>query len=245
MRITRGHVAALAVVALVGAAVAAYHYGRSVWFPPYRELTGLRSISDVLDRYGASAAARLAPFFEKAGLTYPPREAVLLAMKKERRLDLWARNDGAFTYVRSYPILGASGKSGPKLREGDRQVPEGFYRVVGLNPNSAFHLSLKLNFPNAFDRRQAERDGRSNPGTDIFIHGKSASIGCLAMGDTAIEELFVLVARVGGSNTRVVIAPHDPRSRPLRAAGDGLPVWTRGLYTEIAAEFRKFRSVRD
>ena len=245
MRITRGHVSIFAAALIVGLALAVYHYGRDLWGPPYRDITGKRSVADVLDRYGEAAAARIAPHFRRAGLTFPPREVVLLAMKKERRLDLWARNDGAYAFVRSYEVQGASGIAGPKLREGDRQVPEGLYRVVGLNPNSAFHLSLKLNYPNAFDRRQAERDGRSNPGSDIFIHGKSASIGCLAMGDRAIEELFVLAARIGGSNMRVVIAPHDPRSRPLRASGDKLPAWTGGLYTRIAAEFGKYRSIRD
>lgn len=245
MRIARGYVIGLAAVLVFGGALALYQYGRSIWSPPYRQLTGHRSVADILDRYGDAAVARITPYFRKAGLNFPPREAVLLAMKKERRLDLWARNDGSFAFVRSYEIQGASGTGGPKLREGDKQVPEGVYRVVGLNPNSAFHLSLKLNYPNDFDRRQAERDGRSNPGSDIFIHGKAASIGCLAMGDRTIEELFVLAARIGGSNTRVVIAPHDPRSRPLRAAGNGLPAWTGGLYTEIAAEFRKYSLIRD
>jgi len=71
--------------------------------------------------------------------------------------------------VADYRITAASGTAGPKLREGDRQVPEGIYRIVGLNPNSRYHLSMKLDYPNAFDRHQAARDGRARPGSDIFI----------------------------------------------------------------------------
>ncbi|NJN46820.1 MAG: L,D-transpeptidase family protein [Candidatus Competibacteraceae bacterium] len=92
--------------------------------------------------------------------------------------------------IKHYPVLAASGTLGPKLCEGDRQVPEGIYRIKSLNPNSAYHLSLELDYPNAFDLRQAERDGRNNPGSAICIHGKAVSVGCLAMGDTAIEELY-------------------------------------------------------
>lgn len=161
-------------------------------------------------------------------------------MKEAKRLDLWARGDGGFVFVRSYAVRAASGKSGPKLREGDRQVPEGIYRVVGLNPNSSYHLSMKLNYPNAFDLRHATREWRSRPGSDIFIHGKALSVGCLAMGDPVIEELFVLAAAVGVSRIRVVIAPHDPRRRPLVAKGRSLPSWTPDLYAAITAEFAKF-----
>ena len=69
-----------------------------------------------------------------------------------------------------YPILAASGVLGPKLREGDKQVPEGIYGAEALNPNSKFHLSIRLNYPNTFDRRMAQSDGRTQLGGDIMIH---------------------------------------------------------------------------
>ncbi|MBS1214998.1 MAG: hypothetical protein H6R26_3615, partial [Proteobacteria bacterium] len=200
--------------------------------PRYIE-PGQRTVDDVLVDYGPYVRQQLEPYFESAGLTYPPREITLLALKQEKKLELWARNDGPFRLVRHYDIRAASGTSGPKLRQGDRQVPEGIYRIVGLNPNSNYHLSLKLNYPNEFDLYHAELEGRSSPGSDIFIHGKAVSIGCLAIGDEAIEQLFVLAARTGRENIKVVIAPRDPRVLPLNADDADLPEWAPELYAMI------------
>ena len=72
-------------------------------------------------------------------------------------------------------------------------MPEGVYRIVALNPNSSYHLSMKLDYPTEFDLSKARAEGRTRPGSDIFIHGKAVSIGCVAVGDDAIEEIFVLV----------------------------------------------------
>src|SRR5207244_3968581 len=118
---------------------------------------------------------------------YPPAELALLAFKQERLLEVYATDKkmGGFKFVQAYPILGASGELGPKLREGDGQVPEGLYAINFLNPNSLYHLSLRVSYPNDFDRAQAKRDGRQKLGGDIMIHGSFASIGCLAMGDEA------------------------------------------------------------
>jgi murein L,D-transpeptidase YafK len=191
-----------------------------------------RSVEEAAQLLGPDAVARLAPRFEQAGVTYPPRSAVLLAMKEEKQLELWAKDDDDYAYVHTYPILAASGKAGPKLREGDKQVPEGFYNVVGLNPNSSFHLSMKLDYPNEFDMHHAKLEGRDEPGSDIFIHGKAASIGCLAMGDSAIEELFALTYKIGTQNVSVIIAPRDPRKHRL-VATSSMPRWTAELYRQI------------
>ena len=78
----------------------------------------------------------------------------------------------------SIPVLGMSGKLGPKLGEGDRQVPEGIHRVESLNPNSLYHLALRVGYPNEEDRKHAAQEGRTNLGSDIMIHGKNSSIGC-------------------------------------------------------------------
>ena len=141
-------------------------------------------------------------------------------------------------FIRDYSIQAASGVSGPKLRQGDRQVPEGVYRIAGLNPNSHYHLSMKLNYPNEFDLYHADQEGRFDPGGDIFIHGKAVSIGCLAMGDEAIEELFVLAAQVGKENVKVVIAPRDPRTLPLDTDTEGMPEWAGELYDQISSELQ-------
>ncbi|RYF37241.1 MAG: hypothetical protein EOO38_26635, partial [Cytophagaceae bacterium] len=126
---------------------------------------------------------------------YPPRQVVLVFLKSEKTLSLFAAGAaGQPKAVKTYPVLAASGKPGPKLRDGDRQVPEGIYRIESLNPNSAYHLSLRLNYPNEDDLRYARLDRRTNLGGDIMIHGKRASIGCLAIGDESIEEIFTLAA---------------------------------------------------
>jgi murein L,D-transpeptidase YafK len=136
--------------------------------------------------------------------------------------------------------LKASGKLGPKLREGDRQVPEGLYRIESLNPNSRFHLSLRVNYPNAFDRDMAAREGRTNLGGDIMIHGSKVSIGCLAMGDTAAEDLFVLAAETGIDNISVILSPLDFRVRDFEGDFSTMPHWIPELYKRIRTELRKY-----
>lgn len=205
----------------------------SFYLPP----PGQWTVSDVLQVYGDNVKNKLGYYFKKAEVSYPPRQVTLVALKQEKKLELWARDKGEFRLIRDYFIMAASGDPGPKLRQGDRQVPEGVYRVTGLNPNSNYHLSMQLNYPNKFDLVHAEEDGRTDVGSDIFIHGKHASIGCLAMGDTAIRELFVLTAKVGVQNVKVVIAPHDPRAYPLMANPEEMPEWTSILYAMITHEF--------
>jgi hypothetical protein len=198
---------------------------------------GQRTVDDVLYSYAPNALYQLRPYFDKARVAYPPRDLTLIGLKEEKKLEVWARNSGgSFKFIRDYDIQAASGKTGPKLRQGDKQVPEGIYRIVRLNPNSNYHLSMKLDYPNEFDLFHAEREGRFEPGSDIFIHGDSVSAGCLAMGDAAIEELFVLAAHVGAENIKVIIAPHDPRNRPLDPDEPGLPSWTGELYQEISGQ---------
>ncbi len=127
----------------------------------------------------------------KAGLPYPPAEIFLRAFKREALLELWAREKpaDAFQLLVTYPVLAASGVPGPKRKEGDLQVPEGFYRIDHFNPESRFHLSLRINYPNAADRLVADPQ---RPGSDIYIHGGAQSIGCLPIGDPGIEELFLI-----------------------------------------------------
>lgn len=196
-----------------------------------------RTVADVVRRMGPAARERLRPHFRTARVPYPPRNVTLLALKEERTVELWAGEPGSLRLVRSYPVLAASGVSGPKLREGDLQVPEGIYRILWLNPNSSYHLSLKLDYPNAFDRRQARRELRTDLGGDIFIHGRSVSIGCIALGDSAIEELFVLAADVGLARIQVLIAPRDFRRAHGRA--DSHPAhapWVNDLYQTLREE---------
>ena len=98
-------------------------------------------------------------------------------------------------------MTGNSGSPGPKRKEGDLQIPEGVYQPLVLNPQSRFYLSIGLNYPNALDQKY----NTDNPGSDIYIHGGSATIGCVPIGDPAIEELFLAVEVVGLQQTMVYI----------------------------------------
>ena len=219
-----------------------HEYGRSIWYPVYLRIKGKRTVSDVIAEIDSAADARIKFYFSKAEVIYPPRQLALLIFKMERTVELWAEEKGRWVFIRSYPILGASGKGGPKLREGDWQVPEGIYKVIALNPNSSYHLSMKINYPNEYDRQKAVGDNRTNLGDDIFIHGKRASIGCVAIGDEAIEELFVLADKVGLPNVEVVISPNDIRKAlPLIEESPQI-LWLNELYGLIGEELKKFKN---
>ena len=193
------------------------------------------TLEERLAQIGPAARARMQPSFASSGLAYPPQRVLLLGLKSERRLEVYAGGaSGPLRRLRVYLVHAASGTLGPKLREGDRQVPEGFYRVAGLNPNSQYHVALRLDYPNAADRARARAEGRENLGGDIMIHGSNVSIGCLAMGDEVAEELFVLAADVSLERVRVVLSPIDFRRR--EPPSDRQAPWVLSLYGEIRRE---------
>lgn len=215
----------------------------SVWGPIRLFLLGLPSTGEVVRDLGPEVRPELESICQKFGISYPPKELTLIALKKEKVLEVWGRgegNGGQWKHLAQYRILGSSGKLGPKLREGDMQVPEGRYSVTSLNPNSNFHLSMKLNYPNRFDRKMAQQDGREDPGNNIFIHGSDASVGCLAMGNDGIEKLFVLVHDTGATNTDVIIAPYDlTESEKIQVPGSA-PQWTGQLYEKLRHDLEMY-----
>ena len=219
-----------AIVAVTGCSAAVHH----------RPAVGDQAIADRVAQYGPAARARLAPFFAAAGIGYPPQRFVLLGFKYERELQLLAADAGRpLTFIRSYPIQGMSGTLGPKLREGDRQVPEGVYTIVYLNPNSIAHVSLALSYPNAYDRARAADDGRDTLGGDIMIHGGSMSSGCLAIGDEAAEDLFVLAAESNWTDAVVVVSPVDFRRHGLPVGSRVQPPWVEDLYARLRDALEK------
>ena len=153
--------------------------------------------------------ADIQSMFAEAGVPYPPAEIYLRAFKLEAVLELWARGPEteSFTRIRFFPVVNKSGKPGPKREEGDRQIPEGFYVINRFNPLSKFHLSLGINYPNASDRIRTTNP--ENPGSDIFIHGKRRTVGCLPIGDSGIEVLYIVAddTRKNGRPIRVDIYP--------------------------------------
>jgi hypothetical protein len=208
-----------------------------------RMMTRSPALTRRLAEISPGASKRLAERFDAVGATWTPADIALVAIKDEKALELFARPDGGeWKFIHRYPVLAASGRSGPKLRQGDKQVPEGVYNISFLNPHSRYHVSLRVNYPNAFDRRMAALDGRSNLGGDIMIHGKAVSVGCLAVGDAAAEELFLLAANVGLPNIKLIIAPTDFRRRGLPTIEAGHPKWLPDLYTEVATAMAEFKA---
>lgn len=110
-------------------------------------------------------------------------------IKEDYKLELWVWQNGAWQLAKTYEIAGMSGDLGPKTAEGDCQAPEGFYmaRPRGMNPYSSYHLSFNIGYPNRYDKKL----GRT--GSLIMVHGSDVSIGCFAMTDPGIEEIYTLV----------------------------------------------------
>lgn len=204
-------------------------------------LSWQQAIARQAARFTPAEHQRLLPYFKRAGVVFPPKQIALLGFKAEQRLELWAQNSQHnWQFIKAYSLLAKSGELGPKMRMNDRQIPEGIYQINELNPYSQLHLSLRLNYPNAFDRYEARLDGRRALGNNIFIHGKAISAGCLAIGDKAIEELFVLVNQVGAEQVQVVIAPNDLRQQGPLTNMAREPRWLPRLYRKIANRLTQF-----
>ncbi len=197
----------LAVMVALGAALLTDH--RSTQTQPIREEA---KRSKVFDR------TQLVADLDRAGFAMGD-QAHIRIYKRERRLELWlsgAADEGRYRLFRNYEICSYSGTLGPKLKEGDRQAPEGFYRVAlsQLNPNSRHHLSFNLGFPNAYDR-QLERTGSA-----LMVHGGCSSIGCYAIGDENVDEVYAVVEAA----LRAGQAAVDVHAFPFRLTNTALAV---------------------
>ena len=133
--------------------------------------------------------ALLHQLFADRGVPYPPEKIFIRVFKQEKILELWAFSgaENIFKLVKTYAVCNTSGNLGPKRREGDLQIPEGFYFIDRFNPKSNFYLSLGINYPNRSDRILGRKD---EPGSDIFIHGGCATVGCIPITDESIKEVY-------------------------------------------------------
>lgn len=198
-----------------------------------------RTVQQVVDSTASFARRKFEPACKRHGIAWPPARLTLLAFKSEEQLEIWGANvAGSFHRIGTMKILAASGGPGPKRKEGDRMVPEGFYRLSELNPNSLYHLSILIDYPNGDDIANSTLP-RGSMGSDIYIHGYNRSDGCLALGDPAIELLFPLVALVPPGARRIIIAPFDFRRKPRAAYPPEAP-WVHALYNRIKGELRYF-----
>lgn len=202
---------------------------------------GADRVKDVRSRRTADVKALL----QQAGLPYPVEEVYLRAFKQERQLELWAGRRGQpLVLVKTYPFCAASGELGPKRREGDLQVPEGLYEVPEFNPTSNFHLSMKVSYPNASDR---VRSDPARPGGLIYLHGSCASIGCIAIEDEPIEEVYLVSLDAKRRPIRFDIFPMRLTDEALQAHAEAphaalwrelAPAWAAFEKTKRPAKFR-------
>jgi murein L,D-transpeptidase YafK len=163
--------------------------------------------------------------YRERGLEYPAAEIFLRVFKRERTLEVWARTRDRqqFSLLKAYWICGLAGEIGPKRRQGDNQTPEGFYEIDAFNPNSEYLLSLHVNYPNASDRILGRRDAL---GGSIYIHGGCKTVGCIAVTDEAIKELYWIAveARAAGQQRIPVhIFPARMTAEELGVLGSVFP----------------------
>ncbi len=164
--------------------------------------TSLRARDRVRGAHEAKDAV-VRELFTEAGLKFPPKQLLLRAFKQEYELEVWAadQTSGPLTHVTTYKICALSGVPGPKKAEGDFQVPEGFYTLNLFNRASSYHLSMRISYPNSRDRKLRYT------GSAIMIHGDCVSIGCLAMSDERIEELWVMATGLKNGKVHVHLFP--------------------------------------
>ena len=160
-------------------------------------------VTDIYNRMQDSIKSQ----FKKQNLVWPPAEMYVRSFKYDRQLEVWVKNDPKepFKLFKTYKVCMQSGTMGPKRIEGDYQVPEGFYYINEFNPNSAYHLSLGLNYPNSSDRILS--DGQ-RPGNNIYIHGNCVSTGCIPISDVPMEEVFIIASSVKEQGHQEFIPVH-------------------------------------
>lgn len=189
----------------------------------WRSLKAPERLADVRARLLPTLHEELAA--RKCELGQP---AFVRIFKESRELELWLKGDsGEWRLFRTYPIACFSGTLGPKTREGDMQAPEGFYSVTQkmLNPASSYHLAFNIGYPNAYDLAQ------QRTGSLIMVHGDVCSVGCFAMTDAVIEEIYLVVeaAVSGGRSLPVHCFPFRMTAERMgRAEAQHVEFW-RGL----------------
>lgn len=143
----------------------------------------------------------LKTLFEKNKLIYPPKEVFIRIFKEEFELELWTKNQITKQYqlVKNFEVCSMSGELGAKRREGDSQVPEGFYHIDYYNPYSSYFLSVRINYPNQSDRVLGYKPSLGN---NICIHGDCVSIGCISITDPQIKELYWLLIQAKGQGQK-------------------------------------------
>ena len=180
--------------------------------------------------------------FQKKGIDINNMDIFLRAIKSERKLELYAKNnnDSIYTLIKSYDFCFFSGELGPKREQGDLQIPEGFYNIDRFNPTSYFFLSLGINYPNISDRKLS---AARNVGGDIFIHGDCVSIGCIPLTDIWIKELYVICVEAknnGQSKIPVHLFPFRMEDYSQNRLRDSTELRRLGFWDSLVAGYNYF-----
>ena len=243
-----------------------YKYGKNIWYPYYKQYSYKEHIlpckecepcnstkivtiekecqdnSFTTTEENLTSEQKLKHHLADSDFIVYPKKLTIIGLKHEKRLEVWGEQQDSKKYVKiaTYPFTAFSGILSPKLKEGDRQIPEGIYKISYLNPNSKFHLSMRINYPNEFDKKMAKKEGRTNLGGDIMIHGSNRTIGCIPIGDEKIEELYFLAQKVGIQNINVILSPVDFRQIDVKIKSNKHP-WISKLYKEIKEKMKPFQ----
>jgi murein L,D-transpeptidase YafK len=157
---------------------------------------------------------------------------LIRAYKKEAELEIWKmKDDGHYTLLKTYPMCRWSGQLGPKTREGDRQVPEGFYTITPgqMNPNSNYYLSFNVGYPNSYDK------AHNYTGGDIMVHGVCSSAGCFSMTDEQIAEIYAIAREAFGGGQRAI----QMQSLPFRLTPENLAKYRLDPNMDFWKELKK------
>lgn len=191
-----------------------------------------------------NAESELRALYAERGVDYPSR-VLFRVFKKERIFEVWALDARTDRYVllRNLPVCAVSGHLGPKRQRGDYQVPEGFYSIDLFNPRSQYHLSLRVDYPNAVDR-QLGRLGRL--GGDIYVHGGCATVGCVPVTDEVMDQLYWLAVEArshGQQRIPIHIYPSRMEGAPMaelaELAGGDYSTWR--FWLSLKAGYDHFR----
>lgn len=226
------------IVVFVIAIIIFFKFGRSVYMPIINKIKGSETVESISKKIQPSVKDRLRDELSATGYENEfPDEIILVGLKKERILQVYAKKGNNIHFLKEYHFTGFSGKIGPKLKEGDKQIPEGIYKIEYLNPNSSYYLSMKVSYPNEFDISKSEFSDIKDLGTNIFIHGKSSTVGCIPIGDEAIEEVFLLTHYAINKGVKVIISPQDFRVNEKYPDIDFIN-WEEELYDTIKSELK-------
>lgn len=142
--------------------------------------------------------------FVNKNMNWPPKKVFIRVFKYDKELEVWTSDSTEYTLFKRYKICLLSGDLGPKRKEGDLQVPEGFYYINDFNYYSNYYLSLGINYPNKSDRILSLY---KDLGGLIYIHGECVSVGCIDVGNDSIDEIYTL-CRVVKNNGQDSIPVH-------------------------------------